>query len=84
MIYTCIYLYIPRRNVAPGKQKGSFMDNAKFRRCTLCGGNFLFDEVNLYKVRKGFNGPLSKMELCAGCAEDLFLDDSDIIEETEG
>lgn len=68
----------------PEKQKGSFMDNAKFKRCTLCGGNFLFDEVNLYVVRPGFNGPLSKMELCAGCAEDLFLDDGDIIEETQG
>lgn len=60
------------------------MANAKFKRCSLCGGNFLFDEVNLYVVPSWFHATQSKMELCAGCAEDLFLDDGDIIDETEG
>lgn len=83
MIYTYIYLYIPRRNVATGKQKGSFMDNRQNKkRCVLCGG--VPDEINLYKTRPGFNGFLTEAMLCPGCAERLYLDDSDIIEETEG
>ena len=24
------------------------MDKPKFKRCMRCGGNFLFDEINLY------------------------------------
>ena len=54
--------------------------DSKFKRCILCNGVFLFDEINLYSVRRGFIGPLSQMELCSKCAEDLFLDDGDIIE----
>ena len=83
MVYTYIYLYIPRRNVASGKQKGSFMDNRQTKkRCVLCGG--VPNEINLYKTRPGFNGFLSEALLCPGCAERLYLDDSDIVEETEG
>ena len=54
------------------------MDNRQNKkRCVLCGG--VPDEINLYKTRPGFN-----VMLCPGCAERLYLDDSDIIEETEG
>ena len=61
------------------------MDKPKFKRCMRCGGNFLFDEINLYVVSPyWYGGIVSQMELCAGCADDLFLDESDIIEETEG
>ena len=83
MIYTYIYLYISRRDVASGKQKGSFMDNRQSKkRCVLCGG--VPNEINLYKTRQGFNGFLSEALLCPGCAERLYLDDSDIVEKTEG
>lgn len=79
----CIYLYISRRNIASGKQKGSFMDNRQSKKCcVLCGG--VPNEINLYKTRPGFNGFLSEALLCPGCAERLYLDDSDIVEETEG
>ena len=83
MIYTNIYLYISWRDVAPGSQKGSFMDNRQNKkRCVLCGG--VPYEINLYKTRPGFNGFLTEAMLCPGCAERLYLDDSDIIEETKG
>ncbi|MBQ5597033.1 MAG: hypothetical protein IIU66_00905 [Clostridia bacterium] len=59
------------------------MDNRQIKkRCVLCGG--VPDEINLYKTRPGFTGFLTVAELCAGCAERLYLDDSDIIEETDG
>jgi hypothetical protein len=59
------------------------MDNRQSKkRCVLCGG--VPDEINLYKMRPGYNGFLASAELCAGCAEALFLDDSYIIDETEG
>ena len=57
------------------------MDNRQIKkRCLLCGG--VPDEINLYKMRP--SSCLDSAELCAGCAEALYLDDSDIIEETEG
>lgn len=59
------------------------MDNRQIKkRCLLCGG--VPDEINLYKMRPSYAGFLASAELCAGCAEALYLDDSDIIEETEG
>lgn len=59
------------------------MDNRQNKKCcVLCGG--VPDEINLYKTRPGFNGFLTEAMLCHDCAERLYLDDSDIIEETEG
>ena len=51
------------------------------RRCKLCAGRFDDCAVETYKVNMP---PFSKvggekMELCAGCAELLELDDSDVI-----
>lgn len=81
-IYKYIFVYIAARCCAR-KTKGVLMDNRQIKkRCVLCGG--VPDEINLYKTRPGFTGFLTVAELCAGCAERLYLDDSDIIEETEG
>lgn len=82
-VYIFIYIGIYTARWCARKTKGVLMDNRQIKkRCVLCGG--VPDEINLYKTRPGFTGFLTVAELCAGCAEALFLDDSDIIEETEG
>lgn len=60
------------------------MDNRQIKkRCVICG--VVLNEINLYKTRPTFTGVLTVAgNLCVDCAGVLYLDDSDIIEETEG